>query len=72
MGSLAAKSGVREVKMELTVLGPCRYCNRGASEWPTTRCTGPKHESTFTKPLGVVSSWHKNPLIRAWRKLRGR
>ena len=22
--------------------------------------------------LGVVSSWHRNPLIRAWRKLRRR
>lgn len=69
MGNIFVRGPVREVRIEATVLGPCKHCATGAEWWPTTACTGQKHEPTFTRPLGAISRWHKNPLVRAWWKL---
>lgn len=58
------RSPVREVTIEATVLGPCRFCGVGAEHWPQhVEC---EHEPTFTRPLGMVSRWNKNPLVRLW------
>lgn len=60
----SAKGGLREVRMEAVVLGPCLVCGVGAE------FHGDDHQfsPSFTRDLGVVSKWHKNPLVRlVWR-----
>ncbi len=73
MSSVQAKGGVKEVRIEATVLGPCKHCGAGAEHWPDL--DGCQHEPTFVRELGTVSRWHKNPLVRAaWKaqdKLKG-
>jgi len=70
VSSVQGKGNVREVRIEATVLGPCRFCGEGAEHWPAhPDC---EHEPTFRRELGTVSRWHKNPLVRAAWKLDDR
>lgn len=63
---VVGKSGLRRVTWEATVLGPCAHCGTGAEQWDATACVADEHEPTFTRPLGVISRWHRNPIVRAW------
>jgi hypothetical protein len=72
MSTAVAKSGFREVQIEATVLGPCLHCGTGAEFWVEKECSpGVEHEPTFTRPLGVVSRWHKSPFVRFWWRITG-
>lgn len=61
MTGMFAKGGLREVTIEATVLGPCETCGKGAEF-----CECPDFHPCFIRPYGVVSRWHKNPLVRLW------
>lgn len=71
MTEAVGRGSVREVQIQATVLGPCRYCGVGVEFWSDSDCP---HEPTFTRELGIVSRWHKNPVVRLWWRLtqRGR
>ncbi len=68
MTGLDAKVPVKELVIEAVVLGPCKVCGVGAEFHPDEHLFDP----TFTRDLGVVSFWHRNPLKRAYWKLTRR